>query len=198
MLNQPRRLTRSKEINANTSRRLHLGCGEVHISGYCNVDIDPSTKADVVDDILRLEKFPANFATHIYACHVLEHVGTDKVPNVLKRWRGVLQPGGELRISVPDLDRIVRAYVDNWSHFQTPGNAPWVGLIYGGQTDIHDFHKTGFNLTWMSYLLKDSGFVDIQEYPHEPHFLGIKDDSLANEPFGTYVSLNVRAIKPPG
>ena len=43
--------------------------------------------------------------------------------------------GGEIRISVPDIDRIVRIYTRNWEHFQTEGNSPWIGLIYGGQVE---------------------------------------------------------------
>jgi hypothetical protein len=48
----------------------------------------------------------------------------------------------------------------------------------------------------MSELLKEAGFSDIEEYPPTPHFLGLTDASLANEPFGIYISLNVRAVKP--
>jgi hypothetical protein len=109
----------------------------------------------------------------------------------------VLKPHGELRISVPDIDRIVKIYHENWQHFQTPGNSPWIGLLYGGQGDPYDFHKKGFNYCWMRHLLEGVGFVDIAEYPHAPHFIpGVVDASLAKEPFGEFLSLNVVARKP--
>lgn len=47
----------------------------------------------------------------------------------------------------------------------------------------------------MKYLLEEAGFSHIEEYPHVPHPLGIVDASLAKEPFGEYLSLNVRATK---
>jgi hypothetical protein len=97
---------------------------------------------------------------------------------------------------VPDLDRIVRIYSANWEHFQKDENEPWVGLIYGAQTDQYDFHKAGFNFVSLRRKLHDVGFVDVAEYPHSPHFLGIQDASMANEPFGEYVSLNVVARRP--
>jgi predicted SAM-dependent methyltransferase len=186
---------RRAQVTEGTPRRLHVGCGDVHIDGWCNVDIDARTGADVVDDITALEKFPDRFAETVYACHVLEHVSHEDVARVLRTWHRVLAPRSTLYISVPDLDRIVRIYAANWEHFQTRPNAPWIGLIYGGQLDRFDFHRTGFNLCWMTELLERGGFGEVQEYPHEPHPFGIRDASLANQPFGEFISLNVKATR---
>jgi len=177
--------------------RLHLGCGTVRLPGFCNVDALPGPTVDVVADITRLDGFPDGCADLIYACHVLEHFAHDDIPPIFARWRRLLRPGGELRISVPDIDRIVRIYSDNWQHFQTPGHAPWIGLIYGGQKDAYDFHKTGFNFCWLAHLLREAGFEDPREYPHTPHFVpGTVDASLAHEPFGVFLSLNVVVNRP--
>jgi predicted SAM-dependent methyltransferase len=177
-------------------KKLHLGCGSSRAAGFCNVDITGQLSVEVVDDVSRLAKFPDNHAEMIYACHVLEHFSHAEIPLILERWLAVLAPGGELRISVPDIDRIVRIYSRNWDHFQRPGNTPWIGLIYGGQTDQYDFHKTGFNFCWMAELLRNAGFDAIEEYPHEPHFIpGLADASLS-KPFAEFISLNVKASKP--
>ena len=180
-----------------TSKKLHLGCGNIHISQYCNIDISPLKTVDIVDNIAFLRKFPDDFAEQIYACHVLEHLDHAQATRALKRWLEILQPGGELCISVPDIDRIVQIYQKNWQHFQTKGNSPWIGLIYGGQLDKHDYHKTGFNFCWLSNLLESVGYIEIEEYPIFPHFIpNVIDASLANEPFKEYISLNVKARKP--
>jgi len=177
--------------------RLHLGCGNINIEGFCNVDVLHTVGVDIVDDIRSLKKFPAHSVGEIYACHVLEHFAHDEITPILKRWLEVLQPGGVIRISVPDIDRIVRIYADNPAHFNTPGNSPWVGLIYGGQSTPYDFHKTGFNFCWLKYLLEQVGFENCVEYPHEPHFIeGVVDASMAKEPFGQFFSLNIMASKP--
>jgi SAM-dependent methyltransferase len=189
-----RTLTR---VNPEEATRLHLGCGNIRIPGFCNVDILQTTAVDVVSDISKLENFSDNSIELIYACHVLEHFSHEEAVRVLRRWFQVLKPGGVLRVSVPDIDRIVKIYTDNWAHFQTPGNSPWIGLLYGGQGDPYDFHKTGFNFCWMKHLLDDIGFENVSEYPHQPHFVpGTVDASLAHEPFGQYLSLNVLAVKP--
>lgn len=190
-------LVKSRFIDVETlPRKLHLGCGNIKLNGWCNVDIKPTIATDINDDIVLLKKFPDNFADEIYACHVLEHFSHEEVSVVFKNWKRVLKPGGMLRISVPDIDRIVKIYSDNWQHFQTPGHSPWVGLIYGGQGDQYDFHKTGFNFCWAKHLLEGAGFSNVQEYPHYPHFAGdISDASLAKEPFGVYLSLNIVAQK---
>jgi predicted SAM-dependent methyltransferase len=178
--------------------RLHLGCGDVRLPGFVNVDANKTFASDVIDDLTKLENFCDESADEIYVCHVLEHFAHDEVPPLLKRWHAVLKPGGVIRISVPDLDRIVRIYAANWDHFQKDGHSPWIGLIYGGQKDKYDFHKTGFNQAWLRRLLTDAGFVDAQEYPLTPHFCGaeVVDASLSSEPFGEMFSLNMMATKP--
>lgn len=176
--------------------RLHLGCGPIRLDGFCNVDAMDTAAVDVIDDIRTLSRFKNGSAKEIYACHVLEHFSHDEVPVLLKRWSAVLIPGGIIRISVPDIDRIVRIYHKNFAHFETPGNTPWIGLIYGGQVNQYDFHKTGFNACWLKVLLEKAGFEHCEEYPHFPHFVqGTQDGSLAKEPFGEYLSLNMIAVK---
>lgn len=177
--------------------RLHLGCGMIRVPGFVNVDIKAiAGVVDVADDIRTLGRFSPGSASTIYACHVLEHFAHRETLPILRRWFEVLAPGGELRISVPDMDRIVRIYTKNWEHFQTRPNTPWDGLIYGGQEDEFDFHKAGFNFCYLSHLMEQVGFIDVREYPHAPHWLGIHDASLASEPFGEYLSLNVMGRKP--
>ena len=177
--------------------RLHLGCGPISVKGYLNIDVSYGAKAaDLVCDLVALDRYfcPGSIDA-IYACHVLEHFSTEEAQALLRRFWTLLAIGGELRLSVPDLDRIVRIYAKNWEHFQTRGNSPWVGLIYGGQTTPYDYHKTGFNYCWMKYMLEKAGFSHVEEYPHLPHPFGIVDASLVKEPFGEYLSLNVRATR---
>ena len=177
--------------------RLHLGCGQLRVQGYLNIDVSYGAKAaDLVCDLMALDRyFSPGSVDAIYACHVLEHFSTEQAQTLMRRFWTLLADGGELLLSVPDLDRIVKIYAKNWEHFQTPGNSPWVGLIYGGQSTPYDYHKTGFNFCWMKHLLEEAGFARIEEYPHVPHPLGIVDSSLVKEPFGEYLSLNVRATK---
>ncbi len=188
----------SLEIARLNTKKLHLGCGNTYIRGWCNVDVLATGCTDLVDDITILSCIANNSVEEIYACHVLEHFPTELIPIILKRWHEVLKPGGVIHISVPDLDAITAVYQRNLEHFHTRGNQPWIALIYGGQKDEYDFHKTGFNYTYLSYLMELCGFTAIQRYPHVPHFIpGVIDNSLASAPFGEYISLNIVGYKPP-
>lgn len=177
---------------------LHLGCGDIHLPGFINVDFLQTAATDLVADIAILDKFEDNSVSIIYACQVLEHFPHEQIPTILKRWFELIEPGGLVRISVPDIDKIVKIYINNWDHFRSEKNSPWIGLIYGGQKDQYDYHKTGFNSHWLKLLLEDAGFVDACEYPHAPHFAGhgIFDGSMLTEPFGEYFTLNMLAFKP--
>lgn len=70
----------------------------------------------------------------------MEHFGHEEIIPILRRWFDVLVPGGEIRISGPDIDRIVKIYSDNPQHFQAPDHSLWIGLIYGGQSMPYDYH----------------------------------------------------------
>jgi len=129
--------------------RLHLGFGNIKLESFCNVDALETIAADVIDDIRVLSRFTNGSAKEIYACQVLERFSREEVQPLLKRWLEVLAPGGVLRISVPDIDQIFCIYYKNLAYFRSRGVAPWIELIYGGQSTHYDFHKTGFSASWL-------------------------------------------------
>lgn len=178
--------------------RLHIGAGGTVLDGYVNVDSLLLRNTELISNIKHLDWFVRKESvSHIYASHVLEHFSEREVREILRLLRNLLQKEGELRISVPDLDKIVRIYAKNLEYFQQSGTPPWIGPIYGGQTTKYDFHKTGFNLSWMTYLLKEAGFTEIKEYDAELFCKtqNIADSSLYKKPFGEYISLNIVAKK---
>jgi predicted SAM-dependent methyltransferase len=177
----------------NNNVKLHLGCGNVIIQGFINVDVLPSIKGvELVCDLNNLSLFKDEQADFIYICHVLEHFSTTEVPKIINEFSRILRPGGRLRISVPDLNKICSLYVKNIDWFYPPNN-PWIGLLWGGQKDIYDYHKTGFNYPYLEWLLTKTNFTDVKEvYSNDD--LGIVDASQNRLPFGE-ISLNVEAIK---
>ena len=56
--------------------------------------------------------FPANTFDYVYSSHVLEHLYEEEVVTLLKECVRVLGPGGVLRFVVPDVQAIVRQYLD--------------------------------------------------------------------------------------
>ena len=56
--------------------RLNLGCGDVPLPGYVNVDVVDErlgNKPDIVCDVRKLDAFESNCADEILAVHVIEH-----------------------------------------------------------------------------------------------------------------------------
>ena len=79
---------------------LHLGCGDVHLAGWVNIDADPGVNPDVVCDVRQLP-YEDGAADAVLAMHLLEHFAHDEP--VLAEWARVLRPGGRIVVSVPDL-----------------------------------------------------------------------------------------------
>ena len=90
--------------------KLHLGCGKRHIPGYIHIDAVEYPHVDHVATIDNLSFIPDASVEVIYNCHVLEHFKRKEVERVLNEWNRVLQPGGLLRISVPDFATLCEVY----------------------------------------------------------------------------------------
>jgi predicted SAM-dependent methyltransferase len=93
-------------------RRLHWGCGEWAIPGWINSDIKEWEGVDIVCDIrdgLPLETDSIDYAVSIHALPEIPY--PEQIP-ALEELRRVLRPGGVLRLSLPDLDRAIKAYLD--------------------------------------------------------------------------------------
>jgi predicted SAM-dependent methyltransferase len=173
--------------------RINLGSGEAYLEGFVNVDALPDAPGvDVVADISEELPFETGSADLIYAAHLLEHFPTDAVPGMLAEWRRVLKVGGQLLVAVPDIEAIAKIIAERRPGWFTPPHEPWIGAIYGGQKDEYDFHKTGFTAPWLAYLLNQAGFGAVKR---EERFqeINLRDASFSPLPFGTNISLNMRA-----
>src|SRR5262245_25562758 len=96
----------SARLRAGTgdSLRLNIGAGGRSIAGFRDIDRDLGSEAyplDVEDGSVE----------EILASHVLEHFGHGLVGEVLAHWVKKLQPGGKIRLAVPDTEKICTAYL---------------------------------------------------------------------------------------
>lgn len=176
--------------------KLHLGCGNVHLEGYVNIDAQESKAADKIGDVKELDYDDAS-VDMIYSCAVIEHVGRHEWKAVLAEWARVLKPGGLLRISTMDFEACVERYREEH-------NLPeLLGLIIGGQKDSYDWHGMIFDFDVMRQGLEEVGFSNIRRYDWRDTDLGklgIDDFSQAYLPHmdkdnGRLMMLNVEAVK---
>ena len=83
-------------------KRLHLGCGKRYLEGYIHIDINELDHIDHVTSVDDLSMFSDNSVKEIYGSHLLEYFDKFEVQSVLKEWKRVLEPGGELKLAVPN------------------------------------------------------------------------------------------------
>jgi len=94
------------------SALLNIGCGATFHAEWINLDAAPSSPEVQAHDIATGLPFAEGRFEAVYASHVLEHFEPDAGLRLLRECRRVLRPGGIVRIVVPDLEAIVRAYLE--------------------------------------------------------------------------------------
>jgi len=138
--------------------KLHLGCGNVLLPGWTNVDIDDIPGIDIKDDVTKLDKIKDNSCEIIYASHVLEHFGRNEFESILKLWNKKLKLKGILRLAVPDFEKAIRWYG------KTGKIEDVLGQLSGGQKSEFDYHKMVYDKKILTNILEICGFGDIREW----------------------------------
>ncbi len=159
-----------------TDVKLNIGAGEVDLPGYTPIDRKLGLEA------YPLEGVEDGTVDEIRASHVLEHFPRYQVCDVLKHWFAKLQPGGRMRIAVPDFKSICTQYLN------VPSERRMIfGYTYGGQVDGDDFHKSGFDDAALRGVMKFVGLRRITAW-----------DSDVEDCAALPVSLNLEGYKPEG
>lgn len=170
-------------------RRLHIG-GHERRAGWEILDAVPRDGVNHIGDAGDLSRFPDGTFAEVYASHVLEHFDfTEDVALVLKEWHRVLQPGGRLCVSVPDMERLCHLYL-------TPGLAPEARLkimwmMFGAHADSYDYHLVGFNGDYLGSVLHEAGFTNIERVVD----FGLFRDTSTMMFLGVPISINMTATR---
>jgi predicted SAM-dependent methyltransferase len=176
--------------------KLHLGCGKKFIPGFVHIDALQYDHVDYCQRVDELGNFATASASLIYACHVLEHFSRWDYIKVLKEWHRVLEPGGVLRLSVPDFAACAKLYYEEGLQSGLTG---LVGLVVGGQRDQYDFHGMIFDEQILTTSLLEVGFNSVRRWDWRQVEHGRIDDySQAYLPHmdkehGLLMSLNLEA-----
>jgi predicted SAM-dependent methyltransferase/tetratricopeptide (TPR) repeat protein len=186
---------------------IHIGCHRDYWwqcakQGWMVVDVIDNFAVSLLGEMHRLSVLPDSSFSALYSSHALEHVsynrrypsstdGASQVCETLVEWNRVLLGGsGILYLAVPDLEVLTAMFQDPARKFAEKMLV--MSIIYGGQHDDYDFHKTGFFFEYLNLLLSKSGFCDIERVYGGEGF-GLFDDSSALKLYGVPISLNVKA-----
>ena len=88
--------------------KLHVGCGNVILPGWTNLDIEKLPGVDIIDDITTLTKIPDNSCEVIYASHVLEHIYD--LYDVMEEFTNKITEDGVLIVDVPDSTGLLKRW----------------------------------------------------------------------------------------
>ncbi|MFZ5553785.1 MAG: class I SAM-dependent methyltransferase [Bacteroidota bacterium] len=90
---------------------LNLGCGITFHKEWTNVDFASFAPEVKAHNLLNGIPFGDNQFRVVYHSHVLEHFPKQKAPGFIRECYRVLQPGGIIRVAIPDLEKIANNYI---------------------------------------------------------------------------------------
>jgi predicted SAM-dependent methyltransferase len=174
---------------SNEPFRLHLG-GVERKEGWKVLNAQPGPHVDFVGACDDLGRFADGSVDEVYASHILEHLSYfDELPRTLHEISRVLKRGGALRVAVPDMDMLARLLMAQGLDISQRFHV--MRMIYGGQTDMYDFHRFGFTFELLTVMLSPYHFG---QFERVASFGLFKDTSELK--MGPYpISLNVKATR---
>lgn len=92
---------------------LNLGCGSHFHSSWTNIDFVSTGQGVIAHNLLGGIPYDNHFFDVVYHSHVLEHFSKTDGERFIRECYRVLKKRGIIRIAVPDLQRIVRDYLEN-------------------------------------------------------------------------------------
>lgn len=145
-----------------SSLRLHLGCGANYFPGYINVDLPVefhvegyACQPDMFADARALP-FWKESVTEIQAHHIVEHFDRPGVLRLLIHWYELLEPGGEIVISTPNLVKAAKRSDKWWISDRERMLA--IRHIFGSQDVTWAYHLDGWSKWKWKLLLPLLGF----------------------------------------
>jgi predicted SAM-dependent methyltransferase len=144
-------------------RRLNWGCGSWAEPGWINSDISESPGVDIVCDIregLPLEDESIEYAVSI---HALPEIPYPQLLPTLQELRRVLEPGGILRLALPDIEKGFEAYRNGDRDYFLVPDDEWssMGAKFIVQMIWYGYSRTLFTYEFAEELLQKAGFSSV-------------------------------------
>jgi predicted SAM-dependent methyltransferase len=190
-----RGLANQRHLNVN------LGSGGRGREGWVNIDVARHHKDIAFPyDIRTGMPFAKGQVARIFAEHVVEHIEfREDVPRLLRSMWDVLEPGGRVRIVVPDCERYLEAYVTRdpakWEALGVkalPQDMPTHMAMINHQFHQGGEHMFGYDFETLQFVLLAAGFAEVRKMAYG--MSGDSDLCLDREEHAEY-SLYVEARK---
>lgn len=208
---------RNAKINeyllSNLTRKLHLGAGGNILPGWLNTDIAPVSRAVMSLDMTR--PFPFDDASFDYIAgeHVIEHMTLPEGLRMLQECFRVLKSGGKIRLSTPDIHRLLALYTAEPSDLQKR-YVDWINRQFIGHSRGYTptlilnnlFYNWGHRFIYdqniLAAILTQAGFTGLATFPvgesPDPHLTGIEKhgETVGQPELNAYETMVIEATKP--
>jgi SAM-dependent methyltransferase len=162
--------------------KLHIGSGGHGLDGWINLDAGGDDMALNVNWGL---PFPDESVAFVYSAHLLEHLRfQDQAPLFVREVHRVLEDGGTVRFVVPDVGRLMAAYVRKDGEFFSArqefyplsqgflvdgvATLDYILLFCGAGSQLLNYnHKFGYDAITLCKLLIDAGFTVATESSYQ-------------------------------
>jgi len=105
-------------LRAYDEAKLHIGCGCNLLDGWLNCDLYPRSSRVLHLDATRPFPFDDDWFRYVFSEHMIEHIPYSHGSFMLTECRRILQPGGRIRISTPDLSFLIDLHAQRKSPLQ--------------------------------------------------------------------------------
>jgi len=126
--------------------KLNIGAGPTVIPGFTPIDRKFGSEAYPLP-------YEDGSIDEIRASHILEHFTFGEASQAMDEWARVLKPGRRIRISVPDVDKVLN---------DTSGKRLF--YLMGGQMHADDIHKSAYDHNRLAGLMNQCGIRQIKEW----------------------------------
>jgi predicted SAM-dependent methyltransferase len=189
---------RVSDLQAQRHLSVNLGSGGKGLAGWVNIEIVPMPDTTLCLDIRRPLPLADASVARLLAEHIVEHFDfVEELPAVLADWHRVLEPGGVVRIVVPDTKRYLQAYVsgdpEHWHALGWDMTRLPHGLYTAMHVVNHVFHQGGehlfaYDYETLSWALGRAGFSTVEQTRYQVS----RDPQLAidqanHAPYSLYV-----------
>lgn len=159
------RLTK-RFLEATSVRKLQIGCGRNLLSGWLNSDI---VRGDIYLDATRKMPFKDNTFDFVFCEHFIEHLSINDGLRFLRECYRILRTRGIIRITTPDLEKLIKLYFGTNDSVKTQELAK---IIYRQQASLtpcemfnNYMHKWGhefiYDKQFLGSILLKSGFTNL-------------------------------------
>ncbi len=154
--------------------KLNLGCGEILIKGWINIDSREDVPGIDINYDLRLPlPLRDDAADFIYNEHFLEHLAPDEGVKFLKECRRCLKPGGVLRVAMPHIKPVLDSYYKDELNsdlaremgVKTKAELLNIGFKYWGHQWLYDEAETERRLAEAGFEKVEQKRLNESDYP---------------------------------